>query len=318
MRRLRAPGDEALVEQPTDPPARRASGSGLRPWLDYLRSEAGLAENSVAAYGRDVGAWIGFLESAGLSPAAARRDDLVAHMAAARAAGTSPRSQARALSALRSFHRFLVAERLASEDPTAGVDPPKTWSRLPAVLPADEVETLLAQPSGRTVLGRRDRAVLEILYGCGLRASEVASLRCEGVSFDLGVLRVLGKGHKERIVPFGHRARDAVRAWLDHGRHRVAGGADLPHLFLSRAGRPLRREDVWRLVRRHLRSAGIRGDASTHTLRHSFATHLLEGGADLRSVQEMLGHASVATTQIYTHTDAARLRAVHRKFHPRG
>jgi integrase/recombinase XerD len=290
----------------------------LRDFTAYLRAEAGLAENSVAAYGRDVAAWLDHIERRGRTPADADREDVLEHLAAGRARGLSARSLARALAALRAFYAFLVAEGRAPADPSAAVDAPRLWSRLPAVLGREDVAALLARPNPRTLLGRRDRAILEVLYGCGLRASEVAGLRTDRVSFDLGVLRVLGKGSKERLVPFGERARSAMEAWLAHGRPRLARGAAAPQLFLTRAGRPMLREDVWRVVRRHLRAAGIAADASTHTLRHSFATHLLEGGADLRAVQEMLGHASVQTTQIYTHTDAARLRAVHRKYHPRG
>jgi len=293
----------------------------LRDFTACVRAEAGLSENTVAAYRRDLRRWLGTLERSGRGPAEARREDVLEHLAAERARGLSPRSLARALAALRTFHRFLVTEGRAAGDPTGGVDAPRLWSRLPAVLPREEVEALLASPDARTVAGRRDRALLEVLYGCGLRASEAAGLRVDQVSFDLGVLRVIGKGNKERLVPFGDRAREALRSWLAHGRTKAARGAsaaDLPHCFLSRTGKALRREDVWRVVRRHLRAAGIDAEASTHTLRHSFATHLIEGGADLRSVQEMLGHASVSTTQIYTHTDAARLRKVHRAYHPRG
>jgi integrase/recombinase XerD len=297
---------------PATPPA------ALRDFTSYLRAEAGLAENSVAAYARDVGAWLRHLGRRGRTPAAAGREDVLDHLAALRAGGLSARSLARALAALRSFYAFLVAEGRAAADPSAAVDAPRLWSRLPAVLGREDVESLLARPNVRTPLGRRDRAILEVLYGCGLRASEVAGLRTDRVSFDLGVLRVLGKGSKERLVPFGARARAALGSWLAHGWPRLARGPAEPRLFLTKAGRPLLREDVWRVVRRHLRAAGITAGASTHTLRHSFATHLLEGGADLRAVQEMLGHASVQTTQIYTHTDAARLRAVHRKYHPRG
>jgi len=298
-------------------PERPAPGA-LGDFLDHLRAEAGLAENSVRAYGRDARRWLDRLDREGRAPEAARREDLLEHLAAERARGLSPRSLARALAAIRALHRFLVREGRAAADPTAAVDAPRLWSRLPAVLDRERVAALLASPDARTVIGRRDRALLEVLYGCGLRASEAAGLGLDRVSFDLGVLRVLGKGAKERLVPFGARARAALEAWIAHGRPRFAGARGGTALFLTRAGRPMRREDVWRSVRRHLRRAGIAGDASTHTLRHSFATHLLEGGADLRSVQEMLGHASVQTTQIYTHTDAARLVAVHRKFHPRG
>ena len=291
---------------------------GITDWLAYLRAEAGLSANSLAAYSGDVRAWLAHLQARGVAPAEADRASVLAHLAAERARGISPRSLARRLAAIRSFHRFLSAEGLAPADPASAVDAPRLWSRLPAVLSREDVEALLASPSPRTVLGRRDRALLEAIYGCGLRASEAAGLETGRVSFDLGVLRVLGKGRRERLVPFGARARAAIEAYLAHSRPHLARGEPPAALFLTRAGRPMRREDVWRCVRRHLRAAGIAAEASTHTLRHSFATHLLEGGADLRSVQEMLGHASVATTQIYTHTDAARLRAVHRRFHPRG
>jgi integrase/recombinase XerD len=290
----------------------------LADFLDYLRAEAGLSENTIAAYGRDVGAWLRRLEKERRAPAEADRESVLEHLAAERARGLSARSLARALAALRTFHRFLAGEGRAAADPTSGIDAPRAWSRLPSVLSREDVEALLASPGARTVLGRRDRAILEVLYGCGLRAAEIASLRVDRVAFDLGVLRVIGKGSKERLVPFGARARAALEAYLAHSRPRLARGATAPECFLTKAGKPMLREDVWRTVRRHLRAAGIAVEASTHTLRHSFATHLLEGGADLRSVQEMLGHASVSTTQIYTHTDAARLRAVHRKFHPRG
>jgi len=290
----------------------------LEDFIGYLRTEAGVSENTVRAYRRDLGRYLAHLQRAGRAPAGAAREDILAHLAAERARGLSARSMARALAALRGLHRFLLGEGRASTDPADGVDSPRLWSRLPAVLSREDVGALLAAPDARTVLGRRDRAILEVLYGCGLRASEVAGLTADRVSFDLGVLRPLGKGRKERLVPFGAGVREALRSWLAHGRPRLARGREGTTLFLTRAGRPMLREDVWRAVRRHLRAAGVRARASTHTLRHSFATHLLEGGADLRSVQEMLGHASVATTQIYTHTDAARLRDVHRKFHPRG
>ena len=303
---------ETLRPPPPPPPPL------LRDFVACLRAEAGLAENTVRAYARDVSRWLGTLGKAGRAPAEARREDVLEHLAAERARGLSARSLARALAAVRVFHRFLVTEGRAVADPTGGVDAPRLWSRLPAVLSREDVEALLGSANTRTVFGRRDRALIEVLYGCGLRASEAAGLRVDQVSFDLGVLRVVGKGNKERLVPYGERARTALQAWLAHGRPKTARGGDLPHCFLTKSGKPMLREDVWRVVRKHLRAAGIAAEASTHTLRHSFATHLIEGGADLRSVQEMLGHASVATTQIYTHTDAARLRKVHRAFHPRG
>jgi integrase/recombinase XerD len=202
-------------------------------------------------------------------------------------------------------------------DALATLDTPRQWVRLPAVLSPEEVESLLEAPPPRKVLGIRDRALLEVLYATGARASETVGLTRDGLDLSLGYVRVRGKGDKERIVPLGAKARAALERYLRVARPRLVTGEDPGVVFVTRLGAPLRREDLWRIVRRHARAAGLPDRVHPHTLRHSFATHLLVGGADIRDVQEMLGHASVKTTQIYTHVEADRLRKVHRKFHPR-
>jgi integrase/recombinase XerD len=287
-------------------------------WLDWLRIECGLQPNTLVAYESDIRRYVAGLGE--LPPARARRDDVANFLAAEKARGTSPTSQARRLVAVRSLHRWLAAERRAPEDPAAEVDLPSTWDRVPSYLTYEEVERLVAPPGETTdPLELRDQAVMEVLYGCGLRASEAAGLRISDVVFDDRVLRIRGKGGKERLVPFGERADAAIRAWLEDGRPltvvrtSLAAGA----VFVGPRGRPLRRESVWRIVKNRARTAGIMKPISPHKLRHSFATHMLWGGADLRVVQAMLGHASLSTTQIYTRVEEERLREAHSKFHPR-
>lgn len=286
--------------------------------LDWLRVECGLADNTLDAYRRDLGLYVASL--GGRDPRRARPEDVFAFLLGEEERGIAPPSRARRLVAVRGLHRWLHAEKRAAEDPAALVDAPRLWKRLPSYLGPEEVDRLLAPEPEETPAGLLRQAVLEVLYGCGLRASECAALRIDAVRFDEGVVRTTGKGGKTRIVPFGGRCRDALRAWLDRGRPAfVRGdGRDAGAVFLAPRGAPLRREHVWGVVKARLRLAGITKEASPHTLRHSFATHLLWGGADLRVVQAMLGHASLSTTQIYTRVDEARLRDVHSRFHPRG
>ncbi len=288
-----------------------------RDWLDWLRVECGMRPNTLAAYEADLARYVATL--AGRSPSLARPDDVVAFVASESRRGTARSSQARRLVAVRGFHRWLAAEKRAHEDPAAEIDLPKLWDRTPGYLTYEEMERLLAPPGATTPDDLRAQAVIELLYGCGLRASEAAGLRLADVSFDERVLRVVGKGDKERIVPFGSRAETALRAWLDQGRPLVAFDATKAAgaVFVGPRGRPSRREDVWRIVKKRAASAGIKKTLYPHMLRHSFATHLLWGGADLRVVQSMLGHASLTTTQIYTRVEEERLRESHREFHPR-
>jgi len=284
-----------------------------------LQAEAGSAPNTLDAYRRDLDGLVSHLRDRGVpEPSRITADDVVSFLMHERARGQSPASVARALVAVRCFLRFLATEGLIPETTLLTLDTPRVWERLPEVLSPDEVGALLRTPSTRKPLGIRDVALLEVLYATGARASETVGLTLDRMDLDLGFVRVIGKGNKERIVPLGRKAVAAVERYLTRSRPKLNRGGTDDLVFLTRLGRPLRREDLWRIVRRHAAAAGLRGKVSPHTLRHSFATHLLAGGADIRDVQEMLGHASVRTTQIYTHVEAERLRRIHHRYHPRG
>ena len=293
--------------------------SAVAGFLDYLQAECGLADNTRCAYRRDLVHFGAYLADAGCrSIGEITSEHVEGFLRAQHAAGRSPASIARSLAAVRMFCRFCVFQRLMDDDPSCVVEGPRKWARLPETLSHESVEALLEAPRPDGDLhGRRDRAILALLYATGMRASELVGLKVRDVHFELGVVRVLGKGRKERIVPVAEEALERVRDYLREVRGQGGPGPAEP-LFVSRSGRPLRREDVFRLVRKYVRRAALRGKVSPHTLRHCFATELLAGGADLRSVQEMLGHADIATTQIYTHVDVSRLKAVHKKYHPRG
>ena len=285
-------------------------------FLDYLAVEKGLARNSLAAYRSDLRHFGHWLADAGIAYEDVERIQIVRYFQSLRSAGISSRSVARALAAIRGMFRFLVAERHLKTDPTENLENPKIWTSLPKSLQPDEVEKLLAAPDRNTPEGLRDAAMLELLYATGLRVSELIKVRIDELVMDAGFLRTIGKGSKERIVPFGDTARDAILVFLEKGRPELDKHAD-PHLFLSRRGRPMSRQSFWMKIVRYAREADIRAHISPHVLRHSFATHLLENGADLRSVQMMLGHADISTTQIYTHVSRARLQKLYEKFHPR-
>jgi len=298
-----------------------AAPSPLEPYLDafvaYLRSERGLSPRTVEAYARDLIEYLETLREARVStPDAVRQEHVRGHLAAL-GRRLSGRSQARHLAAIRMFHRFLVAERHAGADPTEQVETPRQTRRLPLFLTLDEVEELLEAPKDTTPAGLRDRAMLHVLYATGLRVSELVGLSVNSVQLDAGYLVARGKGDKERLVPLGRRAVAEVRAWLGRGRPALLKGRPSRALFVGPRGTALTRQGVWKLLRRHALAAGIRKRLSPHKLRHSFATHLVERGADLRLVQAMLGHADLATTQIYTHVDGRRLRAVYDVAHPR-
>lgn len=301
-------------------PNRKLDGPFFVTWLpmylDFLTVEKGLAENSVRSYAADLRHFGQWLLERGTPLERVERIDLVRYFQALRNAGISARSVARALAAIRGMHRFLVAEKHLQKDPTENVETPKLWTTLPKSLPAHEVEALLAAPDRSTTLGMRDFAMLEVLYATGLRVSELIRIRIDELVLDAGFLRTIGKGSKERIVPFGDSAKEAVVTWIETGRRELDHHGD-PALFLSNRGRPLSRQSVWMMISRYARAAGIRAPISPHVLRHSFATHLLEHGADLRSVQMMLGHSDISTTQIYTHVSRARLQRIYEQFHPR-
>ncbi len=294
----------------------------LTPFLDsfvgYLRAERGLARRTVEAYAADLVEYLEGLESSGVrTPDAVSAAHVRQHLDALAARGLSSRSQARHLAAVRVFHRFLLSEQHAAADPTAHSETPRLTRRLPVVLSLEEVEALRDAPRGEGPSGLRDRAMLALLYATGLRVSELVSLPLEALRLDAGFLQARGKGNKERLVPVGSRALEAVRAYLAHARPVLLHGRASWALFVTVRGRGFTRQGFWKLVGRYTRAAGIDKRVSPHKLRHSFATHLVERGADLRSVQAMLGHADLATTQIYTHVDAKRLRSVYDKAHPR-
>jgi integrase/recombinase XerD len=287
-------------------------------YLAHLRVEKGLAANSVEGYGRDVRTYLDALAKMGVrSWDEVGRTEVRAHLAGLVKAGLSPRSQARALSAIRGLHKLLVGERLAKADPTDEVDAPRQARSLPGLLGREEIERLLAAPDPRKAAGRRDRAMLELLYATGLRVSELISLQLNDLDLEARVLIARGKGNKERLVPVGAPAVEAVKAYLATARERLLKGRRSKDLFVTPRGRRLTRQGFAKLLGRYARAAGIRRAISPHKLRHSFATHLLEGGADLRAVQAMLGHADVTTTQIYTHVDRSHVKRLHARFHPR-
>src|SRR2546430_919749 len=285
-------------------------------YLDYLAVEKGLAKNSLAAYGTDLRRFGKWLDVQSIQTESVKRQQIVKYIQSLRSGGISARSDARALAAIRGLFRFLVAERHLKHDPTENLENPKLWTTLLKSMQSDEVEALLRAPDRSTAEGLRDAAMLELLYATGLRVSELIHVKIEDLVMDAGFLRTIGKGSKERIVPFGDSAKNAIVTYMEHGRPDLDKYAD-PYLFLSNRGRPMTRQSFWMKITKYARLAGITTHISPHVLRHSFATHLLENGADLRSVQMMLGHSDISTTQIYTHVSRARLQRMYETFHPR-
>jgi integrase/recombinase XerD len=293
------------------------SGSRVDDFLAYLRDECHLAANSVSAYGNDLRRFVRWLGDRDIRHVTI--GELSDYVAFLHNDALAPATVARHVVAARTFLKYLQLEGILTENPADLLATGRMWERVPKVLSPRQVEAFLAAPRKTDAYWLRDRALLEVLYATGCRASEVCHLRLPDVDLTSKQVRCEGKGGKQRIVPLGQRAIDAVRDYLEHLRGQLtANKTNPPHeVFLSRTGRPLDRIQLWRLVKRYARRAGIDPAVSPHTLRHSFATHLLAGGADLRLVQEMLGHASIQTTQIYTHVDHSRLQKVHRTFHPR-
>jgi integrase/recombinase XerD len=288
----------------------------LPTYLDHLAVERGLSPASVKAYRTDLEAFGRWLQQSGVSASKARREDLSRYLREVKARGLSSRSAARALSAIRGFYAFALANLDFRQDPTEDLVNPRAGLSLPRALTEKEVEALLEAPEAGVPLGLRDRAMLELMYASGLRVSEIVSLTRDRLDASQGVLRVSGKGGRERLVPFGKSAG----RWLARYLAEVRPGLDRkgsPHLFLTPRGRAMTRQRFWQLIERYGRRAGIRSRLTPHRLRHSFATHLLEHGADLRALQMMLGHADISTTQIYTRVSSSRLRRVYDEFHPR-
>jgi integrase/recombinase XerD len=286
-------------------------------FLRYVTVERGLSANTQAAYGQDLKRFQASLKASRVSLDRARRQDLHSHVRALRQAGLSPKSVARAINTLRMFYRFLLAEGEIRQDPTSELSVPRTWKSLPRFLTFDEVNRLLAAPDESKPLGLRDLAMLEVLYATGLRVSELVSLKIEDLNLKVGYLSCVGKGSKERLVPLGKQAMKRVEQYLDKVRPALAGSSRAGHLFTNRQGGKMSRQGFWKILKTYGGAAGIKRRLSPHVLRHSFATHLLEHGADLRSVQMMLGHADISTTQIYTHVNRERLRRIYDDFHPR-
>jgi integrase/recombinase XerD len=285
-------------------------------FLNYLLVEKGAAANTVSAYSRDLTRYLNFLGDR--SPGEIRASDVTGHLASLKAQGIAPRSRARALSALRMLHRFLMVEGYCEVNPCSIVEAPRGVQRLPSVLSGKQVEALLAAPLDTGAIELRDAAMLELLYATGLRASELVGLALTEVNLSAGYLMTIGKGDKERLVPIGESACRAVSRYLEAARGELLKGGASRLLFLSRLGEGMTRQAFWNIVKKRALQAGVQSHLSPHTLRHSFATHLLENGADLRSVQIMLGHADLSSTQIYTHVTRERLKRLHSEFHPRG
>jgi integrase/recombinase XerD len=290
-------------------------------FMNYIKVEKGLAANTLAAYDRDLRKFETFTEKAGLGLEAISREHIVDFLSGLYRQGLDSHTVARNVASLRNFFRFALAEGALSTDPMLNLESPKTRRRLPIYLRVEDVDRLLEQPDRCTPQGLRDHAILEVLYSTGLRVSELVNLKISDIEMRMGCLRCIGKGDKERLVPVGRKALAAVQAYLGKSRPQLLRGREVgkpnPWLFVNRFGSRFSRIGVWRLLTAYGRRAGIRARLSPHKLRHSFATHLLERGADLRSVQLMLGHADISTTQIYTHVMEERLKQVYKAHHPR-
>jgi len=293
-------------------------GQSVKDFLDYLIVEAGLSNNTVLAYGRDLRSFLCYCKSQHVSRLEQIKPVLIQkYLQLLSRAEKSESSIKRCLVAIRMFLRFSKLTGLIDDDFTAILEGPKLWQKLPTICSKQKVIELLNAPFPDEPFYLRDKAILELLYATGVRASELAGLKTSDLNLDIGYLRCLGKGNRERVIPIGKAAIAATFEYLGELRPKLAKSQSGDFLLLSRTGRPLSRIEVWRLVKKYAIRAGLPGNLTVHTLRHCFATHLLTGGADLRSVQEMLGHVDIATTQIYTHVDQERLRSIHKEFHPR-
>jgi len=291
----------------------------INEFMNYISVERGLAKNTLLAYRRDLTKYIDYLSQKNIKAIPlVNREHVSNFMFDLKKHDMSATTICRNLAAVKMFHRFLVRENLAKEDPTTLVDTPKLWQRIPSVLTQAEIESMIAAASGKKIQQVRDQAILEIFYASGLRVSELSDLKTTSINYDVGFVRAVGKGSKERIIPLGKKAREALQKYLLRARPQLLKSQTNDVLFLSRLGKKISRQSLWAVIKFYARKANIKKTIKPHTLRHTFATHLLEHGADLRSVQEMLGHADIATTQIYTHVDKERLKSVHKQFHPRG
>ncbi len=287
-------------------------------FLNYLSVERGLSKNTISSYRQDLKTFTEFLkadQTSGLPETT--RQQIADFMLRQKETGLSVNSIARRLAAIKSFYRFLAREKILTQDPSILVESPKVWTKIPETLSLNEVDALISQPSIRDKQGIRDKAILETLYATGMRVSEAVNLRLDNLNMDIGFLRCIGKGNKERIIPLGKKAILSIKRYLESSRPSFLKKKTCDYLFLNRSGERLTRQSFWKLIKKYARDARIKKPIRPHVLRHSFATHLLERGADLRSVQEMLGHANISTTQLYTHINKERLKSIHKMFHPR-
>ncbi|MDD2679816.1 MAG: site-specific tyrosine recombinase XerD [Candidatus Omnitrophica bacterium] len=287
-------------------------------FLNYLSVERGLSNNTIISYREDLNTYLDFIAKSNIDVLSKiSRNNITNFMFAQKDKGIGANSIARRLAAIRMFHRFLTRERILKSDPSTLIESPKLWKRVPETLSLNEVEALIAQPNVRNIQGIRDKAILETLYATGMRVSEAVNLKKDNVNLDIGFLRCIGKGSKERVIPLGKKAIASIQRYLEISRPKLLKGKQAEFLFVSRFGKKISRQSFWKIIKKYAKAARIKKPIKPHILRHSFATHLLERGADLRSVQEMLGHSYISTTQIYTHINKDRLKSVHRQFHPR-
>ena len=291
----------------------------IKQFLDYLSIEKGLSRNTIKSYGLDLRKFNAYLGKRGISnPREVKKNDVTKYMYFLKDSDLNSNSISRNLVAIKMLFRFLVSEHVLKEDITGTLESPRMIRPLPDVMSMDEVVKMLEIPDVRDLLGARDSAALELMYATGMRVSEMVELLLENLNMDVGFIKCSGKGGKERIVPIGRKAKVSLERYIKKSRVKLSKKTQDKHLFISRLGKKISRQSFWKMIKKYAKLSGIRKKVTPHTLRHSFATHLLEKGADLRSVQEMLGHADISTTQLYTHINRSRLKGIHKKFHPRG
>ncbi|MDO9529044.1 MAG: site-specific tyrosine recombinase XerD [Syntrophales bacterium] len=288
-------------------------------YLNFLAVEKGVSLNTLEAYSRDLIRYVEFMQDGGIKAVGGiTSDEVIAYLGKLRKSGLTANSVNRGLAALRGFYKYLIRENIVVENPVANIEFARVWMRLPDTLSMEEMNLLLRQPDTKTFSGIRDKAMLELMYATGIRVSELISLTINSINWQVGYLITIGKGNKERIVPIGKTAIDSLDRYVKDIRQKFLKKTTTNIFFLNRYGRGLTRQGFWKIVKKYVNKAGLQKKVHPHTFRHSFATHLLEGGADLRSVQVMLGHADISTTQIYTHITRERLKKIHKKYHPRG
>ncbi len=286
--------------------------------MDYLSVERGLSKNTLESYSRDLNKYARYLKKKGINNLErVKRPDIQDFMMGLKDDKLNASSIARNLVAIKVFHRYLTSQRLLKEDVTSVIETPKLWKTLPDVLDLKEVEAILDSPNTRLKQGLRDKAAIELMYATGMRVSELVNLKLTDLHMEMGFVRCLGKGQKERIIPVGSKAKEALQKYIEKARPKFLKKAGSSALFLTRLGKPMSRQTFWMIIKHYVKDSRIKKRVTPHTLRHSFATHLLQNGADLRIVQELLGHTNISTTQIYTHINKERLKQIHQKFHPR-